>query len=399
MKTFLLLFLATATSLAQNSLPALNQKAPELELHQGLQTPGNLIPTLASLHGRLVVLEFWATWCSGCVAAIPHLNETADQLKDQPITFLSVTDEDAGVVKAFLEKRTMKSWIGVDKDGATFARYGILGRPQTLIIDGDGILRAAVEPEQVNVALLDNAIAGRYPEAEHSTRDAAAVPMEFAKGVPPPLLQVLIRPASPPAISGNSPGAYVAAPGGRYELYGVSLETLLYYAEDEKLRQDRLVAPSWFGMDRYDVSTVVPAGRSDLRTRLLLQAAIDTFSLKMHREQRPTEVYVLSAAGTSKLKASSAKRSGGFKAHPGEFTGVATSLERLSSVISHELNDAEVIDETGLVGNYDFDLSWKKDDVSSLTVALRDQLGIRLKKQTRDREFLIVDEASQPHTW
>src|ERR1035441_10412468 len=131
MKTFLLLFLATATSLAQNSLPALNQKAPELELHQGLQTPGNLIPTLASLHGRLVVLEFWATWCSGCVAAIPHLNETADQLKDQPITFLSVTDEDAGVVKAFLEKRTMKSWIGVDKDGATFARYGILGRPQT----------------------------------------------------------------------------------------------------------------------------------------------------------------------------------------------------------------------------------------------------------------------------
>ena len=53
MKTFLLLFLATATSLAQNSLPALNQKAPELELHQGLQTPGNLIPTLASLHGRL----------------------------------------------------------------------------------------------------------------------------------------------------------------------------------------------------------------------------------------------------------------------------------------------------------------------------------------------------------
>src|ERR1039458_2657863 len=336
MKTFLLLFLATATSLAQNSLPALNQKAPELELHQGLQTPGNLIPTLASLHGRLVVLEFWATWCSGCVAAIPHLNETADQLKDQPITFLSVTDEDAGVVKAFLEERTMKSWIGVDKDGATFARYGILGRPQTLIIDGDGILRAAVEQEQVNVALLDNAIAGRYPEAEHSTRDAAAVPMEFAKGVPPPLLQVLIRPASPPAISGNSPGAYVAAPGGRYELYGVSLETLLYYAEDEKLRQDRLVAPSWFGIDRYDVSTVVPAGRSDLRTRLLLQAAIDTFSLKMHREQRPTEVYVLSAAGTSKLKASSAKRSGGFKAHPGEFTGVATSLERLSSVISHE---------------------------------------------------------------
>lgn len=142
MKKFLILFLVTGASLAQNALPALNQKAPELELHQALQTPGDIVPTLASLHGRLVVLEFWATWCGGCVAAIPHLNEIAEQVKDQPITFLSVTDEDAGIVKAFLLKRTMKSWIGVDKDGATFALYGVLGRPQTLLIDGDGVLRA-----------------------------------------------------------------------------------------------------------------------------------------------------------------------------------------------------------------------------------------------------------------
>ena len=188
MKMLLLLLLATGTSLAQNALPALNQKAPELELHQGLQTPGDLTPTLASLHGRIVVLEFWATWCGGCIAAIPHLNETADQVKDKPVTFISVTDEDAGVVKAFLQKRTMKSWIGIDKEGATFARYGILGRPQTLIIDGDGILRAATGPEQVTVALLENALAGRYPATEPATRDASAVPMEFTKGVPPPLL-------------------------------------------------------------------------------------------------------------------------------------------------------------------------------------------------------------------
>ncbi len=399
MKTLLLLFLVTCTSVAQNSLPALNQKAPELELREGLQTPADLIPTLASQHGRLVVVEFWATWCGGCVAAIPHLNETADRVKDQPITFISVTDEDSDVVKAFLQKRTMKSWIGIDRDGATFARYGILGRPQTLIIDGEGILRAETQPEQVNVALLTNALAGRYPAADQPSRNQAGGPMEFRKGTPPPLLQVIIRPAAPSNLSGNAPGAFVAAANGRYEMYGIPLETLLYYAEDEKLRHDRLVAPSWFGMDRYDVSTIVPAGRSDLRTKLLLQAATDTFSLKMHRELRPAEVYVLSAEGTSKLRASTAKASGGFKAHPGEFTGVATSVERLSSVISHELNDTEVIDETDLAGDYDFDLSWKKDDVSSLVLALHDQLGLTLKKQTRNREFLVVDEASQPHTW
>ena len=146
------------SGLAQNALPTLNKEAPELALSQGLQTPGQQVPTLASLHGRIVILEFWATWCGGCVAAIPHLNETPDQVRDKPITFVSVTDEDPGVVKAFLQKRKMKSWIGLDRDGATFARYGIVARPQTLIIDGHGVLRAAVQPEQINTALLENAM-------------------------------------------------------------------------------------------------------------------------------------------------------------------------------------------------------------------------------------------------
>ncbi len=68
-------------------------------------------------------------------------------------------------------------------------------------------------------------------------------------------------------------------------------------------------------------------------------------------------------------------------------------------MISGELRNAKVADETGLAGHYDFDLFWSKDDTSSLVVALQNQLGLALKKQTPNREFLIVDEASQPETW
>ena len=119
----------------------------------------------------------------------------------------------------------------------------------------------------------------------------------------------------------------------------------------------------------------------------------------MHREQRPVEVYVLSLTATPKLKASYTKPSSGFKARSGAFTGVSTSVARLCGVVSSALSDTEVIDETGLNGNYDFDLSWDKDDSTSLATSLHDQLGLTLKKETRNREFLIVDEASQPQTW
>ena len=62
-------------------------------------------PVKALEKGKIYVVEFWATWCSGCVAQIPHLNELTRKLKDRPVRFISVTDEDRDVISAFLAKR------------------------------------------------------------------------------------------------------------------------------------------------------------------------------------------------------------------------------------------------------------------------------------------------------
>jgi thiol-disulfide isomerase/thioredoxin len=255
MKVQLVLFIFSASCLAQNAIPPLNQEAPEIELSRLLQAPGNVTPTLAALRGKAVVMEFWATWCGGCVAAIPHLNQLAEQLKGEPVVFLSITDESPEVVQSFLSRRPMSGWIGIDKYGATFAKYGILGRPQTLLIDRQGVLRLPAQPDRVNAALVDDLISGKLLATKTEVKRPDAVPMELVKGVPPPLLQTLIRPAASPAISGNSPGLVVEASGGRIEYYGVNLKTFLHYAEH--VRADRIIAPSWFDQNLYDASIAV----------------------------------------------------------------------------------------------------------------------------------------------
>jgi thiol-disulfide isomerase/thioredoxin len=59
--------------------------------------------------GRATVLEFWATWCPPCREAIPHLNELADQFKDSPIDFLSLTPESEETVIAF-SQNSSNAW-------------------------------------------------------------------------------------------------------------------------------------------------------------------------------------------------------------------------------------------------------------------------------------------------
>ena len=90
--------------------PQVGEPAPAIELEGLLHAPEG------DLKGNVVVLEFWATWCGPCIAAIPHLNALTEEFKGKPVRFISVTDEDETKVRKFLEKRTMSSWIGLDTD-------------------------------------------------------------------------------------------------------------------------------------------------------------------------------------------------------------------------------------------------------------------------------------------
>jgi uncharacterized protein (TIGR03435 family) len=400
MKLLLAVVLFSANCFAQNTIPPINQAAPEMELNQLLQSPPGTEPTLAALHGKAVVLEFWATWCGGCVAAIPHLNELTEQFKDKPVVFLSVSDENAEIVQAFLKKRPMNGWVGIDKDGAAFRRYGIDARPQTILIDAQGILRAGASPDRLDAAMIERLIAGQPIKSDSTAGVPVTKPMELVQGVPPPLLQVLLRPAAPGSISGFAPGAVVRTDGGRIEYHGVTLRTLLFYTE--KMREDRIVAPAWFDGSRYDLSTAVPQGAEyDLRLNLMQRTVAAAFQLKMQREMRSVSVYVLGGTpeAKDKMHVSSAKPSPGFRPHPGQFTGLATPVSRLAQVLGSEVDGVEVIDDTSLPVLYDFDLSWQKGDLKSLQTALHDQLGLDLTKETRDREFLVVLSAVEPKTW
>lgn len=268
--------------------PKVGGPAPPLTLRQLLQAPAGIHGTWQELKGQAVVVEFWATWCGGCVDNIPHLNELAEQFKSKPIQFISVTDEtDVELVEEFMKRHPMRGWVAFDAEGSTFKRYGVEGRPQTLLVDQSGVLRAITNPPSVTPNVLEDLLAGKPLDL----REPASVPsLGFGAGATMPLVQVLIRPAAPVAVSGFSPGGEVEK-NGKYDLYGETLREILSAAYD--IPANRVDAPDWCAKARYDLSVTTPQHEEASRWLLVKQTLEMAFSLRLHQEMKETPVYVL----------------------------------------------------------------------------------------------------------
>jgi len=114
----------------------INKQAPAFSL---LDLNGNKV-SLSDFKGKVVILDFWATWCPPCVKEIPHFIELYKEYKDQGLAIvgISVDRQGIGVVKAFNQKFKINYPI-VMTDSQVVTAYGdITGIPTTFVIDPSG---------------------------------------------------------------------------------------------------------------------------------------------------------------------------------------------------------------------------------------------------------------------
>ena len=94
--------------------------------------------SLDDLRGKVVVMEFWATWCGPCRQAMPSLDAIYRRYRDQGAVILLVNQgEDPETVRAWTKGR-FRAPILLDQDQRVGARYGVRGLPQLFVIDQEG---------------------------------------------------------------------------------------------------------------------------------------------------------------------------------------------------------------------------------------------------------------------
>jgi thiol-disulfide isomerase/thioredoxin len=108
-----------------------------------LQLVSGSAPTsIASLHGRVVLLDFWATWCAPCRISVPRLGALQARYGAQGLSVVGVSTEDAHDVALFAQRMAIRYAIAVDPRATTTRSYGVVSMPTLVVIDKRGIVRA-----------------------------------------------------------------------------------------------------------------------------------------------------------------------------------------------------------------------------------------------------------------
>ncbi len=163
-----------AEHFAENPELSLHKMAPAFEVTALDGSKFNL----DAMGGRVVLIDFWATWCGPCNAELPHMKQIAKEFAGQPLVILSVSwDADEAKWKNFIAKNEM-TWAQYrDADHKLTEMFGINAIPHYFTIDSDGVLTAEMLGEGANVE-------GKLKKLLAKAREAQKV--TAAANVPPP---------------------------------------------------------------------------------------------------------------------------------------------------------------------------------------------------------------------
>lgn len=121
---------------APNAAPRIGAVAPDFEWN----APDGTTRKLSDLRGKIVVINFWATWCAPCRQEMPALQRVAGSTD---AVFLAVDLlEDGARVRGFMDSLALDRLVPLlDLDGAVTRKYSVLELPQTFFVDAQGVIR------------------------------------------------------------------------------------------------------------------------------------------------------------------------------------------------------------------------------------------------------------------
>jgi uncharacterized protein (TIGR03435 family) len=397
--------------------------APDIVYTELLGGPGPW--TSANLCGQVTALICFP-YISGNRHLVREWNERVEQFEGKPVQFLWVASEEQDTLLPFLKANPVRGWLFNDLEGRTTRAYGI-EMPQPVIIGADGRIagfdKGMVPREEALSAALEGRVTHTPPEpTPEASREFAASGKVLLAPEPRRLVRALDhRPKRSPSETLHVSPANTPNAGGNFaaddylSLHSYTLRQFL--AEVTNVNEVRIdLAAELDDRRKYDFELVLPrtADRAAMR-EIMLRGAEEYFKITVLHESRVCEVYVVAATDRTPPECADSgnlgfawSMSGGaysvcVENDAGEFpesppqgidsiatiSAAGATLDDFCRMVESGA-DLPLINETGLPGRFDLEVTGGVDFGHDFTARMHEQLGLKVTRAQRKIETIVV---------
>jgi thiol-disulfide isomerase/thioredoxin len=335
--------------------------------------------------GKVVILEFWATYCGPCLPAMDHLSEIKNKIPNEFEAF-AITDEERPKVVSFLNQRPTSLQVALDENHELNKLFYHQFMPHTVIIGTDGIVKAITSPDQITEEVIYMVKSGAEivvkTKAEFVSKDenaTALVPVSLEDNS---LYKVIIS----PAVEGIQAQVNKKA-SNEYEfvncsvpmMYQALYQTTLPNPEErpclEVTQQTKYLLQE---NHQYCLKLKVPEKMQDRIGTIGMQHLEELFAIKPQNEMRTRNVYALVLNATEADSTDTTE------------TGKITIKEFIKLLWETRLVDKPVVNESGLPDDavLDIDLPTQVHEVSDRLA----HLGLKLEPKSKEMSCLILHD-------
>jgi uncharacterized protein (TIGR03435 family) len=385
---FIVIFLSI-TSSTFGQIVKISDNVPDYQFDKVLNYSKSTI-NLREAKGKILIIEFWGTWCGPCIPYLEHLNELQQKFKDD-IMVVGISDDTEERLNKFLLKRPVTIPLVSDPMNRSAKYFQVKAYPQTFIANRNGEIIAITHPSEITELLIKDLISGKKVELKTRISEANE-DIDYFNTDQKTIFSFAIKPMI------DSVGGNISKRGNgifqnrRYSLInGTTDQFIKEIFQRTNSRTLILTDKKQFEFkpeNRFCFDIIVPEENKADFYKIAQEEVKRRFKYKIYTEEKMVDVFVLKKIeGDEILKLSQLEFNESFQLGKRfRYSMQGGKMANFTSFFENTFN-IPVIDETGLKDKYDLTVDWANKEERTKELQ---NIGLTLEKTQRPVEMLVI---------